>query len=92
MVSISLGSVLRTAAPTLDPAEFDGFEGTMQELLERLCGSDRPALRDKVFAGTAVRRYLNIYVDGRDIRFTGGLATRVGPDSRVDLIPAVAGG
>lgn len=92
MVSISLGSVLRTAAPALDPAEFEGFDGTVKDLLERLCGPGRPALRDKVFEGTAVRRYLNIYVDGRDIRFTGGLSTHVGPDSRVDLIPAVAGG
>ena len=40
----------------------------------------------------AVRRFVNVYVDGEDIRFADGLDTKVGPGQTVSLLPAVAGG
>jgi len=39
-----------------------------------------------------VRRFVNIYVNDEDIRFTGGLDTAVTDGSTVVILPAVAGG
>ncbi|MBU4266385.1 MAG: MoaD/ThiS family protein [Candidatus Altiarchaeales archaeon] len=39
-----------------------------------------------------VRRFVNIYVGGEDIRFSEGLDTSVNEDSEVSIVPAIAGG
>jgi molybdopterin converting factor small subunit len=92
MTTLRLASVLRQTAPDLHQREFAGFDGTLDQFLEQVCAEGGPALRERLFDGTKLRRYLNVYVDGVDVRFAHRLATRVGPDSAVDLIPAVAGG
>ncbi|WP_323959817.1 molybdopterin synthase sulfur carrier subunit [Arthrobacter sp. JZ12] len=40
----------------------------------------------------ALRRYVNIYVDGEDVRRLEGLATPVAPGSEVMIVQSVAGG
>lgn len=50
-------------------------------LKERLCDEDGD-----------LRRFVNVYVDGEDIRFLAGLATPVKPGSDVSIVPAIAGG
>ncbi|MFZ5871662.1 MAG: MoaD/ThiS family protein [Actinomycetota bacterium] len=40
----------------------------------------------------ALRRHVNAFVDGEDVRFRGGLAAAVGDGSVVHLLPAVSGG
>lgn len=40
----------------------------------------------------AVRRYVNLFVDDEDIRFSGGLETPVKDGQTVSVVPAVAGG
>ena len=39
-----------------------------------------------------VRRFVNVYVNDEDIRFTGGLETAVADGDTVVILPAVAGG
>jgi molybdopterin converting factor small subunit len=39
-----------------------------------------------------VRRFVNIYVNDEDIRFTGGLDTAVTDGATIVILPAVAGG
>ena len=41
--------------------------------------------------GTA-HRFVNVYVDDDDVRYLDGLATKVGADAEVSILPAVAGG
>jgi molybdopterin converting factor small subunit len=40
----------------------------------------------------ALRRFVNVYVDDDDVRFTDGLATPTPAGSKISIIPAVAGG
>ena len=40
----------------------------------------------------AVRRFVNVYVNDEDIRFTGGLETALSDGDTVVILPAVAGG
>jgi molybdopterin converting factor small subunit len=40
----------------------------------------------------ALRRFVNVYVDGEDVRTIGGLDARVATDAEVLVLPSVAGG
>ncbi len=39
-----------------------------------------------------LRRFVNVYVAGEDIRFLDGLDTQVSDGSEITILPAVAGG
>lgn len=39
-----------------------------------------------------IRRFVNIYVNGEDVRFLEGVETPLGQDDEVSIVPAVAGG
>jgi len=51
-----------------------------------------PSLEGRVLEGDAVPAFINVFVDGEDIRLLQGLATPVRPGAKVLLLPAVAGG
>ena len=53
----------------------------------------RPAVYDRLITERGqVRTHVNLFVDGEEIRQTGGLATRLGEDARILVVPAVSGG
>jgi molybdopterin synthase sulfur carrier subunit len=56
-------------------------------------GSNVGEALDAVFAayGT-LRRFVNVYVEGEDIRFQQGLETAINEGDEVTILPAVAGG
>ena len=39
-----------------------------------------------------LRRYVNVYVDGEDVRFLEELETKLEPKAEVSIVPAIAGG
>ena len=52
-----------------------------------------PGVRDRVITEQGqVRDHINIFVGDENIRYTGGLATSVPPDSEISIVPAVSGG
>jgi molybdopterin synthase sulfur carrier subunit len=70
----------------------DGNGSTVSALIDDLesrFGGIKERLVDE--AG-GVRRFVNIYVNDEDIRFTGGLETALSDDATVVILPAVAGG
>jgi molybdopterin converting factor small subunit len=64
---------------------------TVTEALEDLFAK-HPALRDRVTEDGALSSFINVYVNDRDVRYRDGLATEVGPDDTIILLPAMAGG
>ena len=46
----------------------------------------------RIFDGAQVRRFVNVYLSGEDIRFLDGLDTQVQDGDEVTILPAVAGG
>jgi molybdopterin synthase sulfur carrier subunit len=65
--------------------------GTVGEVLDGLY--DRyDGLRDRIAEDGDLRRFVNVYVGGEDIRFLDGLDTSVDDDDEVTILPAVAGG
>ena len=69
-----------------------GDGGTLAGVLDRLA-EGRPLLDRRIRDETgAVRRFVNVYVDGDDVRFADGLATPVRDGAEVQVLPSVAGG
>ena len=49
-------------------------------------------LRDRISEDGGLRRFVNVYVGGEDIRFLDGLETSVNDGDEITILPAVAGG
>ncbi len=69
----------------------DGSGATVAELIEQL-EVDHAGIKERLVENDEVRRFVNIYVNDEDIRFTGGLNTPVADGNTVVILPAVAGG
>jgi sulfur-carrier protein len=89
MSVVRIPPVLRTEAGGEREVEASG--DTLRELLEDL-SSRLPALGARVYAEGAIRSFVNVYVDGEDVRTRDGLDTPVRDSSTVILLPAMAGG
>jgi molybdopterin converting factor small subunit len=64
---------------------------TVGEVLAQL-GIEYPGLRNRLFDGDELRRFVNVYVNNEDIRYLDELNTQLAPGDDVSIIPAVAGG
>ena len=49
-------------------------------------------LRERITQDGTLRRFVNVYVSGEDIRFQQGLETAISDGAEVTILPAVAGG
>jgi MoaD family protein len=89
-VTVKLPVQLRASAGGASEAEIEG--GTVGEVLESLFAS-YPDLRARISDGEgSVRRFVNVYVSGEDIRFLQGVSTPVADGAELTILPAVAGG
>ena len=89
-VTVKLPTQLRPAAGGAAEAEVDGT--TVGEVLEGLF-ERFGELRERISEdGGELRRFVNVYVGGEDIRFLDGLQTPVPDGAEVTILPAVAGG
>ena len=89
-VTVKIPTQLRAAAGGEAETEVDG--ATVREALESLF--DRhDELRARIYDDDgSLRRFVNVYVAGEDIRFLDGLATPVDDGAELTILPAVAGG
>jgi molybdopterin synthase sulfur carrier subunit len=89
MAIVRIPTPLRPHSGGLDRVEASG--ATVGEILAKL-GTQFPALRERLFDGQELRRFVNVYVNDEDIRYLDELATPVAAGDEVSIIPAVAGG
>ena len=89
MSTVRVPPVLRAEAGGAREVEASG--STVRELLEDLA-TRVPALGGRVYADGAIQSFVNVYVDGEDVRTRDGLDTPVRESSTVILLPAMAGG
>jgi sulfur-carrier protein len=88
-VSVKIPTQLRAATEGESLARVDG--ATVGEVLDALY--ERYAeLRSRIAEDGGLRRFVNVYVGGEDIRFLNGLDTPVSDGDEVTILPAVAGG
>ncbi len=88
-IEVRIPTILRTYTGGERAVESSG--GTVAELVESL-ESAHPGIKDRLVEDGAVRRFVNVYVNDEDIRFTGALDTELSDGDTVVILPAVAGG
>lgn len=89
-VTVKLPTQLRAAAGGASKVEVSG--ATVGAALEALY-AQHPDLKDSLSDGDGgLRRFVNVYVDGEDVRFGDGLSTPVKDGGEIQVLPAVAGG
>ena len=90
MATVKLPTQLRAAAGGAAEAQAPGT--TVGEVLEALY-AEHGELRERISdSDGTLRRFVNVYLRGEDIRFLDGLDTEVGESDEVTILPAVAGG
>ena len=91
-VQVVLPGVLADLAGGSKHLDVDPPGTTLADLLDELA-TRHPLLGRRIRDETGqVRRFVNVYVDGDDVRFGKGLATEVRDGAEVQVLPSVAGG
>ncbi len=91
-VQVLLPGVLAALAGGEKHVHLEPVGDTLADLLDAL-GAEHPMLVRRIRDETGqVRRFVNVYVDGDDVRFAGGLETTVRDGAEVHVLPSVAGG
>ena len=88
-VKVRIPSQLRQLTSGEGMVEIDA--GTIGSIIMEL-ENRHPGMAERLLDEGEVRRFINLYVDGDDIRFAQGLDTEVADGAEVSIVPAVAGG
>ena len=88
-VTVKIPSQLRAATDGEGELEVEG--ATVGEALDAVFNQHQ-GLRERITEDGTLRRFVNVYVSGEDIRFQDGLETELADGDEVTILPAVAGG
>lgn len=88
-VTVRIPTIMRTHTGGQKSVTAEG--ATLADLLADL-DSRHSGLAGRVVDDGQLRRFVNVYVNDEDVRFTGGLGTPVSDGDDVTILPAVAGG
>jgi molybdopterin synthase sulfur carrier subunit len=92
-IEVRIPTILRTYTGGEKAVEASG--ATLSALIEDL-EERHPGIKDRLVEAkdgqVDLRRFVNLYVNDEDVRFTGGLETALSDGDQVVVLPAVAGG
>jgi len=88
-VTVKIPTQLRAATDGQAEIEVEG--ASVGEVLDAVFEA-HGTLRERITQNGDLRRFVNVYVSGEDIRFQDGLATKIDDGAEVTILPAVAGG
>ena len=89
-IEVKIPTILRTYTGGAKSVEASG--GTLAELIDDL-DTANPGLKGRLITDNGdLHRFVNVYVNDEDVRFTGSLQTSLKDGDAVTILPAVAGG
>jgi molybdopterin converting factor small subunit len=88
-VEVRIPTILRTYTGGAKAVEGSG--STLAQVIDDVEGR-YPGLKERIVEEAGLRRFVNVYVNDEDVRFTGGLDTPLHDSAQVVVLPAVAGG
>jgi MoaD family protein len=88
-VTVKIPAQLRAVTDGEGEIEVEG--GTVGEALDAVF-EQHTDLEERITENGGLRRFVNVYVSGEDIRFKDGLETELSDGDEVTILPAVAGG
>ena len=88
-IEVRIPTILRTYTGGAKSVEGSGdtLAGLLADLDVRYSG-----LQDRLVDDSGLRRFVNVYLSGEDIRFLNGTETPVSDGAELTILPAVAGG
>lgn len=89
-VTVKIPTQLRSAAGGATEAELEG--ATVRDVLDSLYDRFEGLGERLADEDGSLRRFVNVYLGGEDIRFLDGLDTPVADGAELTILPAVAGG
>ena len=90
MSTVFIPAVLRANVGGVKSLEIggDSIRAVIDALVQR-----HPALKSQLLTDDGeLNRFVNVYVNGQDVRYLAGLDTPVSANDEVRLLPAMAGG
>jgi molybdopterin synthase sulfur carrier subunit len=89
-VSVRVPTPLRKFTQGVDEVDVQG--STVKALVEDM-ESKYPGIKERICDESGkIRRFVNVYVNGDDIRFLQNLETTLKDGDRISIVPAIAGG
>ncbi len=89
-VNVRIPAPLRTLTADQELVSLEG--ATLADLVQNLEAS-YPGMRERLCEDDGeLRRFVNVFVNGEDVRFLSGLASELSEGDEVSIVPAVAGG
>jgi MoaD family protein len=88
--TVWIPQVLRASVGGVKTIELEG--SSVGDLIQSLV-TRHPSLHEQLLTPDGeLNRFVNVYVNGQDVRYLDGLGTPVGERDEVRLLPAMAGG
>jgi MoaD family protein len=88
-VTVSVPTILRTHTGGEKRVSASGT--TLQAVISDL-ESNYSGISERLVDNGKLHRFVNVYVNDEDVRFSGGLDTEISDGDSVTILPAVAGG
>ncbi len=89
-VKVKIPTPLRNLTNEQDLIELDA--SSVREVIDVL-ENDFPGVKERICEEDgSIRRFVNVYVNGEDVRFLSELDTAIADNDEISIVPAVAGG
>ncbi len=88
-VTVSIPTILRPQTGGEKRVEASG--DTLHAVISDL-EANHSGISERLIVDGKLHRFVNIYVNDEDVRFSGGLDTAIADGDSVTILPAVAGG
>ena len=88
-VAVSIPTILRSYTNNARSVSATGE--TLEQVIADL-ESQFPGIAGRLIEDGKLRRFVNIYINGEDVRFLQGLESSLKEGDEVTIVPAVAGG
>ena len=88
-VEVRIPTILRTFTGGAKAVNGDG--DTLLQVIDDI-EARNPGIKERIVEADSLRRFVNVYVNDEDVRFSGGLSAPTADGDVVVVLPAVAGG
>lgn len=90
MVQVRIPTPLRKLTNDIDIVNTDA--SSLGEAVDRL-EAEYPGIKERLVDEQGeIRRFVNVYINGEDVRFLDGLGSPLKQNDEISIVPAVAGG
>ena len=91
MVKIRFSSALKGITKTNEKI-LDLDNTTLKSVLDKLTEEFGEDFRNRIIDKGKIRRFINVYINGEDVRYLKGIDSEIRNNDEISILPAVSGG